>query len=459
MIISSTKKKRFTKWEVLEKDVKALQLMAQGKSQKEAADTLGVDAGLLSRSLSRTRKELPKLFEIVDLVRTEKLLESGEKRVLHDKWIQGRKQAAERGIYQGPPFRGYRFKNGIPIETEELKSVEGVLRGFLKGSEIEEIMKTYDLPRVAVLKILVGIEYTGFFIFLGRRYRGRWKPLITPEEFQQIQSRLKSIRPPKRAGSLRFGYTWKDRRKILTPQGREAYNKIARMYLEEKKSPRDIGNAVSLGRSTISRILRDRRLTGKIEVDGKVVDSGFEPAFGENTWKEIEKRRNRPHAWIEKRKERTKEIGREIMSCVPGYRWEILDCVHVKTGISKIGALDRFVRHLKDSKMLKERPDGLLQKSWEPFPDKVVATRCRSGWMTREKILRLLIDKDLTTAELAEKLSFTQARVLQQLNEMRERGIVEKLGPVFGKGPWQIREEFRSLVRTYLQRKNLKFKV
>lgn len=340
--------------------LQTLKLLAEGKSVQEVADLLHLDkAALYSRLKAFRVEDYPLMCTIVETVRKEGLLEkrTGESPV--QKMMRTKIKRAEQGYFQGPAPFGYNVRNGLLFETEDIKKTRGVLDGFRKeGKSMKQLADEFDLSVNAVSHILRNPVHQGEFVYMGKVNKGKWKPLIMPEEWDEIQSMM----PPKGSGPPRFLYRWKDEKWIAKFRAKEKVEVMFKMRLDGK-SFQEIGKAVGLSTTGAEKIIKDRRTTGKIIVSGKKVDSGFEQLVDEATWEEAQ----RIHApsIIELNLKQQKENRQNIMKNVPAYRWELRE----KTKLSK-STVNLFVADLKNDGFLQERDDGLLQKSWEPTQKK-----------------------------------------------------------------------------------------
>jgi DNA invertase Pin-like site-specific DNA recombinase len=413
-IYPTIKRKRSTKWDVLERDVKALLMIRrEGKLLKEVAGALGVGESLLSKSLSETRKALPKLVEITNLVGKERLLDASKRRT--GKEIrQIRIGQAEKGIFLGTVPIGFRREGNtlVPV-PEQAKRVEAVFFGTLEGRRPAELVKETGFSTLTIQRTRRNPVYKGEFTFLGKTCKGNWKPLVDPHVWDEVQRRVGP------ATGLLWEYRWVDGKKLLRPGAKEKYEMIFKMR-SERNSIEEISKTVGLGNTTVQRILRDRRITGKAEVDGKLVDSGFEPAVDEETWKAVQKKRAPGRA--ERQAAAFRDLKREIMRLTPAYRWELVEKIHV----SRV-RIESAVGNLKNEGMVKEER-GLLQKAWMSFPEKRLETRFRVQSLNRRKVLSVLssAEEGLTCSELKRKTGFYLETLKDVVSGLVEDGFVQR---------------------------------
>jgi DNA-binding MarR family transcriptional regulator/DNA invertase Pin-like site-specific DNA recombinase len=392
----------------------ALRLLAEGKSITDVAGTLRKDRSNLSRTLKKFREQdYPKLCAFLDAIRKESLLEKSSLKERKQKALDARILEVEKGHYYGPPVFGFTIKHGKLAENEDSKKVERVLRGLLAGKRPMEVAKENDLSLNQVYRIRSNRIYMGEFVFMGRTYRGNWKPLITAEEWNDLQRRIGP------GGRLLVGYEWRDGKRVLKQGAREMFQEIFRMRLS-KEPCKKIGERMGLPRQAVEKIIKDSRITGRMEVDGKLVDSGFEAAVDEEMWKAAQKIRAQTRA--ERRAEESRELRQRIMGLMPAFRWELVE----KTKASE-SSIEHNVQRLKKEKMLKQREDGLLQKAWEPFPEKHVETARKSWSAKRRRILELLnAEGPLTPAEIAHKTGINYRSVLWNVRKLISEGFVSK---------------------------------
>jgi hypothetical protein len=107
----------------------------------EVADILHVDKGdLYSRLKEFKAGDYPFMCTIIDAVKNMRLLEKGEEESPAQKGMQTKIKRVEQGYYLGPRVFGYVVRDGIPIETGDLKKVKGVLDGFrIEGKGVKQL--------------------------------------------------------------------------------------------------------------------------------------------------------------------------------------------------------------------------------------------------------------------------------------------------------------------------------
>ena len=75
--------------------------------------------------------------------------------------------------------------------------------------------------------------------------------------------------------------------------------------------------------------------------------------------------------------------------------------------------------------MLKQREDGLLQKAWEPFPERSIETARKSWSVKRRRILEvLLVEGPLTQAEIARRTGLPYNNVKWNVPRLVSEGLV-----------------------------------
>lgn len=365
----------------------------------------------------------------------------------YEKGKQTRIKIAEMGGYPFPVPFGWtkiiRLVNGvrahIPVETNDVTRVKELIRDFLTGESLAAASRKHGIDPCTAGMLLKNTFLKGEFELDGKIYRasdkGLWKGLLTPEEFDELQGRS----PPE--GSiqlLRFGYMWKDGRKMLRPGAKEVYQQVFQLR-KERKTTREIAETVivpeglrdcrgvdekgRVSRFLVETILQNsRELTGKTEVDGKPVDSGLEPAVDDALWQEVENMEF-PNA-VEIYKKMGTDFKKEIMRLVPAFRWELRE----KTASGKNSLrVSVHVNRLKKSGMLKERDDGLLQRSWEPFPTADTWPKTLNGRQSkaRIKVLQALPEEEtVTTTQLSQKANISAPAAKYHLLSFEKRGIL-----------------------------------
>ncbi|MBP2644355.1 MAG: hypothetical protein H6Q67_2242 [Firmicutes bacterium] len=131
-----------------------------------------------------------------------------ERDQLIERVLDAKKEAAKQGRYGGGPTPyGYFYNSTTKVmEVNELeaKTVRFIYEEYLKGDigyqEITDLLNKKKTPapkaaewnRVAVRYILTSPTYTGKIIHRGTLHEGKHQPLVTEEEWIQVQQILKS---------------------------------------------------------------------------------------------------------------------------------------------------------------------------------------------------------------------------------------------------------------------------
>ena len=407
MIISSTKK-RSTKWEVLERDVKALILMRE-KRQGEVADILGVDQGLLSKSLAETKKVLPKLVEIVDLVKKENLM--GQLSNSGEKVRKRQNEMAKKGLWPGPAPFGCRMEHGKPVPAERFEDLVKIFEKFSNRESQTKLAREYGLRPTYLRDILKDTRYVSKFEWLGEKYKGDWSPLIKPELFEKVQKML----PPKR-GPLGFGYEWWDGKRVINPEQNRVIDQVCKKYLE-LKSAYKVADSLKLKYSLVKEIIYDERRTGFIEKDGVLIAGGWPQMIDRKTFEEMRKLRksSRQRTQESRRKEKQNKFL-EIKKCLPAYTAEI----QTKTGLkpSYIGYL--IWQGIKSGEF-KRRSDDLIQFSWLPFPKDKPFLSGRAETRKRMMKMKEILDKEWKTrTELSKEIGVSKMIICKYIKRMHD---------------------------------------
>lgn len=396
-----------------------LRLLGEGKTKREAAELIGKKESNMVVAEKTFRKNFPLFCYVVDTVRREGLLKRTSKKEIRTQILKLRIALAEKGIFLGTLPPGLmRVGNTCAPIPGVFEKVRAVFLGTLEGKRTSELAKETGFSKLKITRIRRNPIYKGWFPLLGKLYKGNWEPFIDPDIWDEVQKR---IGPPV---GLLFGYQWVNGKKVLRPGAKETYEKIFRMRLG-KKSIQEIAKTVGLGHTTVQRILKDMRITGKVEVDGKLVDSGYEPAIDLETWKAVQKMRALQR-W-EKQAEEFKELKRKIMSLTPAYRWELAE----KIGVS-MARIQAAVKRLIMEGVLKEER-GLLQKSWIAFPEKRVDTRFKIQSLNRRKVLAALsvAEEGLTFSELKQKTGLIRDTLRSIISGLIRDGFIQKVNGKF----------------------------
>ena len=156
--------------------------------------------------------------------------------------------------------------------------------------------------------------------------------LKEPQTFQ-----FQRARAHEREGTF---YVLRGKRGIAKPGAKERAQRIIRRRLR-KEPIYKIASDEKLDYATIYRLLHDRRITGKIIVNGEKVDSGFESLTDEATFEKV----SMVSLWDPKKlkkimKKRASDIKStnlgNIMACLPAFHWEIVDITGLSWGLWQI---------------------------------------------------------------------------------------------------------------------------
>jgi len=415
--------------------IEALRMLAAGHSPTDVAGKFykGHEENL-RRDLKEFRSvDYPAMCAYVNMVITEKLLEKGG-----TTWLEKAKQSkirrAEQGLFMGTRPTGYRILDGRLIQIKgEISRVDRVLYGFrVLGKTADQLADEFKFPLSTVHRILRNPVYKGEFVFLGKSYKGNWKPRITMEEYDEIQSMLHAPTGGSRLSKVL--YRWKDGKWVARPGAKELASKIVQKRLEQK-SGATIAGELEISRSVVDKVLKDRRVTG---------DSDFEQLVPRQIWDEAQKKH--VPTFQEFEEERSRQRKQQIMSQLPAYRWEIRE----KLGLSKI-VVNSLIEDLKED-MIQERADGLLARAWEIFPEKVLAKRHKGATKAVKKVLEVLQSEGkMTRGDLIKKTGFSEPYIQMLLTRMRRMGVIERQD-YWGYG---IRDEWVKHVANWLSQPHI----
>jgi len=405
--LNISSRKRATKWEALERGIRALILEKKGRSSTEISKTINVDITQVSGILENAREYPRKIADLNETVEREGLIDylEDEKREaikIGQRTLQTKIRGAKAGYHQGPAPLGYRNVKGVLVPNEKAKVVKGVLEGFLyEYKSPKELAEEFKLARYMVYRILRNPVYAGRFTFAGKPYKGNWEPLITPEELDEIQS----ITPHRRVGVTPSGCRWKDRKFVLTPEGREKYETICKLRLQGK-TIEGISKDVGWSANAVRNAFMSGRMRGLV---------------GEERWEALQKI-SVPDV-IEEMKRRGKETDWKILSSLPAFRWELERLRMCEETINT------HVKGLKEEGRLKEREDGLLQRGWEEFPGgPLIRTRFQRLSKNREKIMEVLdslgVGEEVTPEELAQKVGLKYHTLYKYILRLRREGLL-----------------------------------
>lgn len=401
---------RRMKNETVERTIKALRMLKQhNKTLEETARELGVDKGNLSRDIRQMKDEVNFWSSIIDgPVRTERLLEADITRILREKFKQLKIRRAEEGRLPGgtPPF-GCVLKNGLLFEKPgEIETLREIFRLYLDGKTRAEIARRFGMSPSKVYTILRDERYIARFTYIGKIYKGGWKPFINPEIFEEVQRKR-----PKDSTLLLWGYEWYDQKIRINDEKKEVIDSVVEKFLEEKNI-RKIAISMGLPWWIVSSIVRDERRTGKIMKNGKLIPSGYPETVPRETWEKMQRIKPSGASFM---KQKAVENQLKIRKCIPAFRWQIYE----KTRLCR-PTVRKNINQMKRNGELKERADGLLQFSWLPYPEDVsILSRTVKGRQKAEKIRHLLSERWLTMSELAEKTGISYFSIRNYTQKLR----------------------------------------
>lgn len=410
-----------------------IKILAEAKKEGRARSRVAFDHGFFPENLSRDIKDLKENLKfwkkVGGIIEGQGLLENGNWVKIGQKVLQTKIAKAKKGYYYGPSVIGYTQKGGRLFENEDLKRVDGVFEDLKDGDPPADVAREHGFSLDQLRKITrsnVSIVYTGYSIFMDKENKGHWKPLITPEELKEIQRRL----PAHTGGRLFWGYQWLDDKQVLKPGMKEIYARIfdlrkkKRTHLEIveeiKETFKEIVDELSFSRRVVSKMFKEEKITGKIEVDGEFVDSGYEQAIDRKTWDDVQKLKvpTGPEKIAQKREERKAKV----LNYVPAYLWELIE---------KLGVTHDTVHEYTQELMpfyLKKREDGLFQKIWEPYPERRLEKRVKSLALKRIRIVKLLRSKreGLTLKEISHETNIPYSNTAHVANGLFKDGFVER---------------------------------
>lgn len=402
---------------VVERTLAILAELQKGdKKEDEVFRSYGVDQRNFYRDFGDLKKDVEFWSEKIKLIKDRGLFEGELKRKLKERQLQTKLDRAAGGRYYGPPHFGYKIADGEPIPIEDFKTVSEAMRRFLRGEPQYKIADDLHLSRGQLYIILRDRFYRGEFGVAGKPFNGNWELPVPPEEFDEIQRML-----GKKGGRLLPFYQWKDGGRVLKQGGKEKYKEVFRLHTAEKYSMKEVADKVKLPLGTVRRMLTDRKVTGKIEVDGKPINSGYESAIDEKTWKQAQTVKVPGY---QKKQNEAKIVEAKIMGSMSCYRWQLREIVSLKPT-----SIDKIIRRMKNSKppLINEREDGLLQKAWEPFPQGLVATREKRESLKRRRILDVLLKEEgLRLSEIAKKTNIHFNTVTLNIRKLLQEKLVEE---------------------------------
>ena len=394
-----------------------------------AAEKLSVDRGNLSKEIDRFLADWPVMSDVVDKVRSRELVKRSSLSEIGQKVREGKIERAEKGFLM-IQLLGYDNDDGVPHENEKLKRIKGVLDGFRKEYKGEtELARESGFSKSAIRHVLKNPGYKGEYPYYGKMYKitqGGFKPLLTPDEWDEIQSMLHTPRGRYRLSRILYNWGGRSGKWMAKPGAKKITKAIVRLR-KNKKSLQVIMEALmkmgfKVGTETIRKILRDMRITGKMfDKDGNLVDSGFEELVPLKDW-EAARRVKVPDVTKIKRDRGTK-YRKTMLRIVPACRWEIIEIM----GLSR-GFVEFLVKDLKKSGALEERA-GFLQSSSKSFPKTTLSTPSKARSQRRAKMLSLLLESEKSREELRLRANIINKNTFaSELFELQKTGVIERVG-------------------------------
>jgi predicted transcriptional regulator len=410
--------------EVIERTIAIQKELVRGDKQPdEVFRSHNVDSRNFYRDLGDLKDLLEFWKQKTEFIDTEGLFENEVKRDAKKRQLEKKLAKAAGGYYLGAPHYGYDVHDGRPTPNKDFETLCGIMKSFLAGEQQFKISGNYRISRRRLYYILRDRFYRGEYRFFGKTFHGDWQLPVSTEEFDEIQKRLGPL-----GGRLLPFYEWKDRRRVLKEGGKEKYEEVFRLRTEDY-SMTEIAHKTGLSWSTVMRMLTDRKVTGKVEVNGRLVDSEYEAAVDEKTW---EKANSVKVPGYKRKQEQASLIQSKIMALLPCYRWQLREKVFLETdgkkAYYKSTSIDKIVRRLKNSRpaQVKEREDGLLQKAWEPFPSTCLETREKGESRKRTQILNVLTENEAHLGEIRSATHLATSTLLQTLQKLIQEGLIEK---------------------------------
>jgi DNA-binding MarR family transcriptional regulator len=401
------------------------------KEDDEVFRSHGVDSRNFYRDLGDLKENVEFWSKKIKVIKDQGLFEGELKRKLKEKQLKTKLDRAAEGYYYGPPHFGYRIVDGEPVPTEDLQTVSQAMRRSLRGEPQYKIAEDLHLSRGQLRIMLRNRFYRGEFLVSGKLFHGNWELPATPEEFDEVQKRLGVV-----SGRLLPGYEWKDGKRVLKEGWKETYEKVyslrihgeypfsqASKGLKLPYSVYQIAKKLKLPYDMARRMLTSKKVTGQHEVDGKLVDSGYEQAVDSDTWKRAQAVKVPGYR---KKQQEAAIVQNTILASMSCYRWQLREKVQVKAS-----SVNKVIRRLKSSQppLIKERDeDGLLQTAWLPFPqDPLVATREKRESLKRRRILDALPkEAGLRLSEIAKKTDIHFNTVTQNIHKLLHEGLVKE---------------------------------
>jgi len=394
------------------------------KSPDEVCRSHNVDLRNYYRDLGDLKKIVKFWSEKINLINTKGLFEESFKRQLKQRQLDKKLAKAANGYYYGPPHFGYDVIDGKPFPNNNFKTLTDVMKSFLAGEPQFNISKKFHIGRHRLYYLLRDRFYRGEFPFIGKTFHGNWQLPVSQEEFDEIQSRLAVA-----GGRLLPGYEWKSGRKVLEKGAKEKYEKVFELRLKGY-SIASISGELNVPYYTVRTMLTNRKVTGRTVVEGNLVDSGYDPAITQKIWEEAQ---DMKVPGYKKKQDEAQLIESKIMAYMPCYRWQLRGKVYVERGSQRIllkpTSIDKIIRRMKDAKpaRIKEREtDGLLQKTWEPFPDTLPETRYAGKSKKTQRILNILYRQEAALGEIRLITSIPTSSTLANLQRLIEKGLVKK---------------------------------
>lgn len=348
-------------------------------------------------------------------------------------FIEAEKKGAfeEKGVYisrrfgVGRPGLGIKWENGekVPGDPRDVQIVQEIFAGLKAGTPPSQIAKQHHVSREGIYKIASNRDY----VKLG---------IIDEATFNAVQS------APDRAPRMAFkkyGLQWING--CLEPD-RDSRN-IPKMFemRKEGKYYREIGEEFGLTQFQVRSIIKDPNYAGYRWSKGKwkggelVRVPWITPIISLETWQAVQGLNFRWKARKKQKKQFDQRL-RKVEDLLPATAYQIQKATNFKP--STVGD---YLRELKKQQRAVQLFNGLWYRK-DPLTDAIKQTTeqkgwksfmIRSGWNSRDKILKALMEQPATWLQLIQMTKLPRGRVSYWLKSLRKDGIVKRQKGRFGK--------------------------
>ena len=468
--------------------IHVLKSLAEDTSRDEIALTFGIKRNNLDSKLKKLREHtVPILCSIVDDIRSNHLIESHRKKI--EKIKEAKRHSAELGLLPGgvPPF-GTIFKDGLLFpKPGEYEILLKIFEYYAQGKGPTWLANKFEMSRSKIRGIVRDIRYDKRFMWDGVEREAAWDQLVPKELWNRVQERHrpksgvpkfgyqwlngKRVVNPEQAaickhvirkylngvasskimedekiqGPLFYSILrdesrtgWISKNEELVPSGypqiisREDFKEAPKILKSHERWDSLVNKRKETGKKAEAKILSliPRYRSEVIKKMPKKSPITIKARIKQMKDKKVLQERQDgllyfyglPPTDVPMKLTKKQEAVEKIVDLMPAYRWQIYEKLKMRQP-----TVQDYLTVLKKKDVLKERPDGLLQKSSLPFPERFVETRLKRESEKRRRILYVFRQqKEATRKDLREKTGIPPRTLCGCIQKLKAEGFLEE---------------------------------